>query len=238
MKINHNLTIHPHPLLRAGFVLLALLCFVMSAAVMSATAAPIERSSPRLQAGDVILVPLNCYVCNAIEKETGVPYSHSVVVGQTTDNLRDVFVYEAWGTTKKTPLDEIQKRAQKNEPLYLIRPKEFTAGKSPTEAELSHVFANFFADTAFDDEFLWNNFDDKNREKLYCSEFVVKFLNHFLQSPQEPAPMSFTKQLVFWEKYFKQFNISIPENEPGASPATLYFSPRFEHLGILKIATD
>jgi len=185
-----------------------------------------------LRPGDILLVPLNCYVCNAIEKETGVPYSHSVVVANEAADQSQIFVYEAWGKTTKTKLSEIQSRAQKKQSLYHLRPREFFEGQSPTERQLAEKFEADFSKTQFDNEFLWNNVDENNYEKLYCAEFVVKFINTFLQNPQPPSPMNFTKLGDFWKKYYQQFGISVPEGEPGASPSTLYSSALFIKLGL------
>ncbi|MBM3381445.1 MAG: hypothetical protein FJY29_03295 [Betaproteobacteria bacterium] len=193
-----------------------------------------ENSATPLQPGDVLLVPLNCYVCNAIEKETGVPYSHSVVVANAADNLADVDVYEAWGTTRKTTLSEIIQRAEKKQKLFHMRPLEFSEGGAPSESDLRAVFKRQFAPTKFDDEFLWDNVDDQGIEKIYCAEFVVKFINTFLNIPLQPEPMSFVRLKDFWERYYKQFNLEVPEGKPGASPALLYFSERLIKLGTLE----
>lgn len=191
-----------------------------------------------LRPGDVLLVPLNCYVCNAIEKETGVPYSHSVVVGNSSVSVDEIFVYEAWGSAKKTNLTEILARAEKKTRLFLLRPTEFATDSRPTATDLSTVFENQFKDAEFDDEYLWNNSGKNGTEKLYCSEFVVKFVNTFLKNPQPPLPMSFAKLNSFWKKYYAQFDMEIPEGEPGASPATLFASERYVKLGELAHPSD
>lgn len=191
------------------------------------------REDALLRAGDILLVPLNCYVCNAIEKETGVPYSHSVVVANSTNTLSDAYVYEAWGEVKRTPLNEIFQRAQKSQNLFHMRPIEFLSN-TLSEQEIASVFENSFKGLPFDDLFLWDNFNESGKEKLYCSEFVLKFINTFLRNPEPPSPMSFGVLSDFWKKYYAQFNLEIPEGQPGISPATLYHSMRFEKLGPLE----
>lgn len=200
----------------------------------NASSNSLKPTASSLLPGDILLVPLNCYVCNTIEKETGVPYSHSVIVANSGAGSSEIFVYEAWGKVTRTPLSEIQKRAQKNESLFHLRPREFSQGKAPTEIELSEIFEKNFSNAQFDDQFLWNNYDENNREKLYCSEFVAKFINLFLTNPLPAEPMSFRKQQSFWEKYFKQFDQIVPQDEPGISPATLYTNSRFIKLGKIR----
>lgn len=189
------------------------------------------ESLPRLQAGDVILVPLNCYVCNAIEAETGTPYSHSVVVANTTSNPEERFVFEAWGEVKKTRYTDIQNRKQKNQPLYLLRAKQFTNNRRPSEKQFNEQFQKNFNGLPFDDEYLWENTTDQGAEKLYCAEFVLKFINMFMAKPVAPSPMSFSKNSEFWNKYYQQFGMKPPSGKIGASPATLFNSPLMLHLG-------
>jgi hypothetical protein len=217
----------------AVFLFFCVLC-AQTSALASQFSNELREAQSVLRPGDILLVPLNCYVCNAIEKETGVPYSHSVVVANEAADQSQIFVYEAWGKTTRTKLSEIQSRAQKKQSLFHLRPREFFEGQSPTEMQLAEKFDSDFSKTQFDNEFLWNNVDENNFEKLYCAEFVVKFINTFLQNPQPPSPMSFGKLGDFWKKYYQQFSMPVPEGEPGASPSTLYSSSRFIKLGLLK----
>lgn len=185
-------------------------------------------------AGDILLVPLNCYVCNAIESETGTPYSHAVVVGNTTDNPDERFVYEAWGDIKTTPYREILARRQKNQNLFLLRAKEFQAGSAPSEATLRSVFERKFQGLPFDDEYIWSNKDQLGKDKLYCTEFVIKFINSWLKDKIKPLPMSFNKNQEFWKMYYRQFQMEPPAGKLGASPATLFNSSQMLQLGNLE----
>ncbi|MEY4065748.1 MAG: hypothetical protein RIR26_1956 [Pseudomonadota bacterium] len=220
-----------------AFAVLWVACFLFLALSLHASGSSVHENTlsriSNLQAGDVLLVPLNCYVCNAIEKETGLPYSHSVVVGNAGSSADQIFVYEAWGAGKKTSLPEILERAEKKTRLFHLRPREFANTAAPTAEQLSAVFKKDFANAEFDDEYLWNNTGRNGAEKLYCAEFVVKFINVFLQNQQPPLPMSFSKLNEFWKKYYAQFGMEVPDGEPGASPATLFESERFLKLGEL-----
>ena len=191
----------------------------------------LSNLTPR--AGDILLVPLNCYVCNAIESETGTPYSHAVVVANTTSNPEKRFVYEAWGELKKTPYLEIVQRKQKNQALFLMRPSSFRAGQTPNEMQLRQNFEKNFAGLPFDDEYLWDNRDENGKEKIYCTEFVIKFINSFIRQPIHPQPMSFEKNSEFWKKYYQQFGMTPPTGRTGASPATLFQNSELLRLGEL-----
>jgi hypothetical protein len=197
----------------------------------SSTASRASESSGKLVAGDVLLVPLNCYVCNAIESETGTPYSHSVVVANTTEDPAKRLVFEAWGEVKTTPYLEILGRKQKNQKLFHLRAAEFVGASAPGVRKINTVFEKNFRGLSFDDEYLWANTDEQGRDKLYCSEFVIKFMNKLMTKTLNPSPMSFTKNLPFWKKYYEQFGMLPPAGQPGGSPATLYFSDLFVKLG-------
>lgn len=184
-----------------------------------------------LLAGDVLLVPLNCYVCNAIESEIGLPYSHSVVVANTTTDASKRYVFEAWGTVKKTPYLEILGRKQKNQKLFHLRAAEFAASKRPGQKEISSIFEREFGGLPFDDEYLWTNTDEQGRDKLYCSEFVIKFMNRLSTKKLNPSPMDFSRNLPFWKKYYEQFGMLPPTGQPGGSPASIYFSDLYLRLG-------
>ncbi|NBW82243.1 hypothetical protein EBR21_10870 [bacterium] len=189
------------------------------------------EADKKIVAGDVLLVPLNCYVCNAIESETGTPFSHSVVVANTTDDPTKRLVFEAWGEVKTTPYLEVAGRKQKNQKLFHLRPVEFENQKAPDSRKINSIFEQKFRGLPFDDEYLWNNADELGREKLYCSEFVIKFMNRLMKNQLNPSPMNFSKNLSFWKKYYDQFHILPPTGLPGGSPATLYFSDLFLKLG-------
>lgn len=200
----------------------------------SRTAETEQFTQEELRVGDIILVPLNCYVCNAIEAETGVAYSHSVIVAETNAHARGTLVYEAWGTVKVTPLSEISARKQKNQSLFVVRPRQFISSGSPSAEELRKVFDDEFNGLPFDDEYLWDNTDAQGREKFYCSEFAFKFINRFLREQLTSTPMDFSRNWEFWVKYYAQFGMKPPNGQPGASPATLFNSALVKKLGELK----
>lgn len=74
-----------------------------------------------LRPGDILLVPLNCYVCNAIEKETGVPYSHSVVVANEAPDQSQIFVLRSLGKDHKNQPQRNSKSS--SEKTKFISPK-------------------------------------------------------------------------------------------------------------------
>ena len=61
------------------------------------------------QPGDIILLPIDCYACKAIEKETGSPYAHS---GLLVEENGQVIVLEAWSKVEKTSFEDFMGRAK------------------------------------------------------------------------------------------------------------------------------
>lgn len=179
-----------------------------------------------LRTGDILLVPLNCYLCTLIEREENSPFSHSGVY------LSNGTVLESLHGTSATELQTFLARAEG--PVLALRPREFAAHAEDSDRsqeftrELQNLFEQRFAGLQFDPEMLWDNLDSNDREKLYCSEFVAKFLNQVLKKPFSPKPMHFDRP--HWDTYFRT---GAPRGLPGMSPADFERSSLVLPLGSL-----
>lgn len=182
-----------------------------------ALALPLSLSD--LHTGDVILQPLSCHLCTLIEEEENSPFSH---VGIVLKNEK-LFILEAWGSVKKTPLEEFMHRSKKDSALLVLRPQS-----SLDTVKVENLFTTYFEGLEYDHDFLWDNVSLDGKEKLYCSEFVVKFLKLFLGDFISTRPMHFQKNRDAWIRYFKRLP---PDGLPGISPAHLEQSPALIHLG-------
>lgn len=183
-----------------------------------------------LQSGDIVLISFNCYECRVIESETNSLFSHSGVVLREEDNT--IFVAQALTQVRLSPLQEFLKNRTPGTKAYIYRSYELKnrydnldVGKS-----MRDVFEKDFKGLPFDSKYFWNNFDEKGRELLYCSEFVAKFLDRFLSTPSIIFPLTYQKNYDYWFKYFKGH---VPEGEMGNSPASLSMDPRFHLVGTL-----
>ena len=199
---------------------------VMNAAG-SSSAAPL----PLLQAGDVLLLELQCYVCRVIGASTGSPFNHSGLVITAEGN--DVRVAQSLTSTEMIPLAQFLGQTS-SETLLIRRPLELAtlrvqdpaafAGKA---ARLRAYFVQHMQGRAFDSDYLWNNVDEIGRELLYCSEMVQKTLNSVLEQPLPTRPLDFSKAWDFWQRYFHG---KPPQGEPGNSPAALAESNALETI--------
>ena len=185
-----------------------------------------------LQNGDVLLISFNCYECRVIESETNSTFSHSGVI--IKNETHEVRVGQSLGMVALYPLDQFLKNKTPGSSVSVYRPKEYIGldklNMHSLEERMLAVFNSVYKGAPFDDKYLWNNFDDKARELLYCSEFIAKFLDHFLGSPTVPYPLTYKKNEAYWLQYFHGV---IPEGELGNSPASFSHDDRFVFVGNL-----
>ena len=170
----------------------------------------------QLEVGDVILIPVKCYVCSAIETNTNSRFSHlGIVVNKQKE------VAHALGKVKKEPLKNFLKMKDPNREAAVVRPVGFNLR---TRQKMTKEFYKNYLGLPYDSEFLWDNYNIYFQEKLYCSEFIAKLLNKFLKNKIEPIPMDYSENIPFWSKYF---NGKIPQGLPGVTPSAFYDHPSF-----------
>lgn len=179
-----------------------------------------------LMVGDVILISLNCMQCRYIESETGESYSHSGIVIATRPEL---IVAQALGSVHQTSLQNFLKPITPKSKISIMRAKELMT------FNLSKLLVNNyhaqFEGLPFDGQYLWENVDQWGREKIYCSELILKLLNTVLSKKIEPEILIYQKHFDYWKKVF---NGNVPQNEWGNSPASLFRDrENFEYIGQL-----
>ena len=189
-------------------------------------------ASVELQAGDVLLISFNCYECRVIESETNSKFSHSGVIVKDSDH--NIRVAQSLGSVALYPLEQFTKNKTPGTNVSVYRPKQFVdigdGERTSLEERMLLVFNTVYKGAPFDEAYKWNNFDSSGRELLYCSEFIAKFLDHFLNSPTVPYPLTYKKNEAFWIRYFRGV---IPEGELGNSPSSFSTDPRFMFVGTL-----
>ena len=176
-----------------------------------------------LQSGDVLLLPMNCLVCQKIEMETNSSFAHvGVVLGPSGG---EIMVAHALKKVEAVPLSDFMDKKD-NRDVLVLRPVQFLNLSVSTEV-FFRVFYHNFDQLEYDGSFYWEP-EDVRRPKLYCAEFVMKFLNLFLDQKLAPEPMVFKRDPAFWMVYFSGH---VPNGEPGASPATFERSDEFVPIG-------
>lgn len=179
--------------------------------------------------GDILLISFNCYECRVIESETNSNFSHSGVV--VKDDQGNIKIAQSLGMVALYKPEDFLKNRTPNSKAFVFRPIEIENLHSPSfDAHMLDVFNNDFKGALFDSKYLWDNFDSNGRELLYCSEFIAKFLDHFLSKPTVPYPLTYKKNFDYWNKYFKG---DIPEGVLGNSPASFSKDSRFKFIGTI-----
>jgi hypothetical protein len=187
-------------------------------------------ASDGLKVGDILLQPLDCFVCSLIETEEDTIYSHMGVVLQVRP---EIIIGEAWGgKVRGTSLAEFKAKTQKGQRIKVIR---FQNDKIISEIEKNAIkfygiFSEEFNGKKYDEEFLWHNFDAQGFEKFYCSEFISKLFQGFLRIEMPIKRMHFNKYPEQWNNYFKG---KVPRDQWGNSPADFDRSELFHDLGEL-----
>lgn len=208
-------------LINSSFALLLLL---------SSQSFALDRSE--LQTGDVVLLSLNCMECRMIESETDSAFSHSGVI--VVDEAGVNRVAQSLGRVDLVTFADFTKNITPKTGVAVYRPREFNSLNALQVQNLGKGMFDFFKSNffgaPFDSKYEWNNYNSKGEELLYCSEFIAKFLDHFLSQKTTPTLISYVKNYAYWYRYFKG---SVPENELGNSPASFSRDERFIFIGTI-----
>jgi hypothetical protein len=155
----------------------------------------------------------------------GLPYSH---IGVVLKNDQGISVLQSWADVEAMPLSASLALRKPNTNTLVLRAIDPDGNEIQfDESLLQNVFVKIFQGLSYDDAFLWDNYDSKG-EKLYCSEFVTKFLNLFLPVPMPTKPMHYTHDRADWISYFQG---APPDGMPGVSPGDFVKSPLFKTVG-------
>jgi hypothetical protein len=187
---------------------------------------------PSLQTGDVLLQPLYCRLCELIESEEQSIYSH---MGLVIQRETETFVLESFGSgVKIVTFDEFNKKTQKGQKLRHLRFKDPAQAKYLAEttqtSRLILLYKKKYEGLKYDPDFLWDNYDENGKEKLYCSELVVKILNEIMIWNYPIKRMHFSRNVADWDRHFGG---NTPRDQWGNSPADFEKSVEFVHLGDL-----
>lgn len=204
-------------------LLLLFVCFFVSSTQL--------WSQVQLNAGDILLLELPCYSCERIAEETGSRFSHSGLVLENEKG--ELVVTESLSTVRAVGLKSFVARSSIGASVKVMRSLPENLALSSFQEKSWSLFQQRYEGLLFDNLFLWNRYDDQGREMLYCSEFIAKFINHFLEIPLVPTPMNFTMHWDFWTRYFGR---TPPQGELGNSPASFEAADGWYEVGEFEVA--
>jgi len=177
-----------------------------------------EGKTEILKPGDILLAPMNCYLCKLIEGETNSSFSHLFVYisnGKFAHSLSKV---------EYIKFNEIINIVDKKRPMLLVRHNKT---KFFDPIKIKEIFETDFLNLPYDKNFLWDNRNENNQEMLYCSELVLKLLNKSFNLGLLPVPMSYDRYLEQWENYFEN---DVPMGLPGVAPGFFENHPDFKQI--------
>lgn len=188
-----------------------------------------QAKTPALKVGDVLLQPLNCWSCFLIEAQEESIYSHMGLVLQVTP---EIIIAESLGTVRKVSLKEFDKKTEAGQKIMVLRfrNEKITEAMEKDQKAFMKMFVQEFEGAEYDSEFLWNNFDQNGREKMYCSEMIAKFLHYYLGLDMPIKRMKYDKYREHWITYFRG---NPPDGKWGNAPADFDRSELFYRLGEL-----
>jgi len=182
-----------------------------------------------LREGDILFQDIDCgLVCDAIEKVTDGYKAYNIShCGIVVREGKDLYVIEAYGDVKKTPLKKFLSRAKDENG----NPKVIAGRLKPEYRKyipLAIIKAFALIGKQYDRVFEIDN------DKYYCSELIYEIFNNKHQEKIfELRKMTYinpkTNEIEeFWSEYFSQLNIKIPEGELGCNPADYSRSEKIE----------
>ncbi len=174
-----------------------------------------------LREGDIVFQTSRSAQSEAIQRATHSPFSHVGVVHRAGDA---VFVYEAVGPVKLTPLDAW---VGHGEGLHFVakRLKNRDAVMTRAAVERAETVAREFRGRAYDAAFAWSD------ERLYCSELVYKIYDRGfgvkLGQVQKLREFDLSDPVVK-AKLHERYGEHVPLDEPVISPASIAASDLLE----------
>lgn len=143
-----------------------------------------------------------------------------------------VKVIDALGKVQISELSTFNTGTEKTQKISVrrFRNDKAVAFLQKNKKRLMETFKKDFEGLVYDHDFLWNNFDDHGREKLYCSELITKFLDVFMDVEIPMKRMKFDINREAWIQYFKGLP---PDGKWGNSPASFETSELFYEVGEL-----
>lgn len=195
--------------------------------LISAFIFTVEASSVELMVGDLLLQPRQCWSCTLIEEQEESIYSHIGMVIEVTPTVK---VVDSLLRVKMSGLKDFNSGTQKDQKISVrrFRNPEIVTFLQSRRHNLYKYFVSEFEGLSYDHDFIWNNFDQNGREKLYCSELISKLLSSFLNLELPIKRMKFDRNRDQWLKYFKG---NPPDGKWGNSPASFENSDLFYEVG-------
>jgi len=185
-----------------------------------------------LENGDLLFVPaadsgLSGAIDNVTQTEKKTSYDHIGIVKRESAKIYVLHAAPKGGSQKQNLNSFIKEQIKSGQRIDVYRLKSefrFSIPNSVAKAE-----------TLVGKPYNFNYILDEN--SYYCSDFVERSFRDFRIFQLEP--MTFIdpktgKTNAFWEKFYKEKHLEVPEGKPGCNPNGLAASGKLEKIGELK----
>lgn len=144
----------------------------------------------------------------------------------------ELIIAESLGSVRKVDFKEFNKKTEAGQRIMVLRfrNEKISEHIEANQSAFMKMFVDEFEGLEYDSEFLWTNFDQHGREKMYCSEMVSKFLKYFVGIETPIKRMKYDKYREHWITYFRG---NPPDGKWGNAPSDFDRSELFYRLGEL-----
>lgn len=184
-----------------------------------------------LENGDLLFVPaadsgLSGAINNVTQTEKKTSYDHVGIVKKEDHRLYVLHASPRGGSQKQKLHAFLKEQTKSGQKIDIYRLKsEFHSSIPKSVSEAENLIGK---------PYNFNYILDEN--SYYCSDFVQRAFrdNQIFQL----EPMTFidpktNRTNVFWEKFYQDKNIKVPEGEPGCNPNGLANSDKIDKIGEL-----
>ncbi|WP_312765069.1 YiiX/YebB-like N1pC/P60 family cysteine hydrolase [Epilithonimonas sp.] len=184
-----------------------------------------------LENGDLLFVPavesgLSGAINNVTQTEKKTSYDHIGIVKKEENRLYVLHAAPTGGSQKQKLQSFLKEQTKSGQKIHVYRLKSEFQSSIPNSVSK--------AETLIGKPYNFNYILDEN--SYYCSDFVERAFrdNQIFQL----EPMTFidpkTNQTnAFWEKFYRDKNLKVPEGEPGCNPNGLANSNKIDKIGEL-----
>ncbi|KAK6013872.1 hypothetical protein OSTOST_20787, partial [Ostertagia ostertagi] len=199
---------------------------VVATAVTSETGS--QHSSPRVMndvdlshasVGDLVFLAKDSTACSfeqAVSDVAASPYYHVAIIGRDKR-----FIHATPRGVECQTVDEFVAEFQ---PHRLEIVHVVASDKAKYEAA---AFAESKVGLPYNDIFSPDHINSNGQESYYCSQLVTEAYNGIIEFPEHK--LNFKDEngdiIEYWQKYYEERSLEIPQDERGSHPASLRRSP-------------
>lgn len=184
-----------------------------------------------LENGDLLFVPsvdsgLSGAINNVTQTEKKTSYDHIGIVKKEENHFYVLHAAPKGGSQKQTLRSFLKEQTKSGQKIDVYRLKSEFHSSIPNSVSK--------AETLVGKPYNFNYILDDN--SYYCSDFVERAFRDnqiFTLEPMTFVDPKTGKTNAFWEKFYQDKNIKVPEGEPGCNPNGLANSNKIDKIGEL-----